>query len=380
MIYLDNQSTTRCDPRVLAKMLPYFGEHYGNAASKTHAFGWTAEAAVDLAREQVGDAIGAKSNEIVFCSGATEANNLALRGVATAYAERAKHLVVAATEHASVMDCVRRLESEGWSLTVVPVCEDGLIDPEALRSALRPQTVLVSIMLVNNEIGVVQDIAHLAALVHEFDAAIVFHCDAAQALGKLAVNVSILGVDLLSLSAHKVYGPKGVGALWRRRRPRLALRPLFDGGGHEEGLRPGTLAVPLIVGFGQACVIAGAEIEGEGRRITELRDLLLQGLTRELEGVQVNGSMEARVGGNLNVAFEGAPADRLVVELRELAISTGSACTSASAKPSHVLAALVDPERAAQSVRFGLGRFSTRDEIEQAVEMVAATVRSLREG
>jgi cysteine desulfurase len=378
VIYLDNQSTTRCDPRVLAKMLPYFSEQYGNAASKTHAYGWMAEAAVDLAREQVADAIAANTNEIVFCSGATEANNLALRGVATAYAERGKHLIVASTEHASVIDCARRLESEGWSLSVLPVRDDGLIDPKELQGALRPDTTLVSVMLVNNEIGVVQDIPRLAALVHEFDKDIIFHCDAAQGLGKLTINVREMGVDLLSLSAHKVYGPKGVGALWRRRRPRLVVRPLLEGGGHEDGLRPGTLAVPLIVGFGEACVIAGAELDEECQRVTELRDLLLHGLQQEIEGVSVNGSMEARVGGNLNVAFEGVKADRLVVELSGLAISTGSACTSATAKPSHVLAAIIDPERATQSVRFGLGRFTTREEITEATHMVVAAVQALR--
>jgi cysteine desulfurase len=378
LIYLDNQSTTRCDPRVVAKMLPYFEEHYGNAASKTHAFGWAAEAAVDLAREQVAARIGAQTNEIVFCSGATEANNLALRGAALAYAERGKHLVVAATEHPSVLDCVRRLEQEGWSLSVVPVREDGLIDTEELAGLLRPDTSVVSVMLVNNEIGVVQDIPKLASLVHAHDPAVVFHCDAAQGLGKLPVEVGELGVDLLSLSAHKVYGPKGVGALWRRRRPRLVLRPLMEGGGHEQGLRPGTLAVPLIVGFGEACVIAGAELEEESRRIRQLRDRLLEHLQRDLPGVRVNGSMDSRVAGNLNVAFDDLRAENLVVELKEVAISTGSACSSATAKASHVLAAIVDKERGTQSVRFGLGRFTTMDEIDRAAHMTVDVVRKLR--
>ncbi len=359
-------------------MLPYFGEHYGNAASKTHAMGWTAAAAVDLAREQVANRIAAKSNEIVFCSGATEANNLALRGVAKAYSQRGKHLVVANTEHPSVLDCARSLESEGWQLTIAPVDSDGILAPDTLRAALRPDTTLVSVMLANNEIGVVQDIAALAAVVHEFDDAIVFHCDAAQALATSALDVGATGVDLLSLSGHKAYGPKGVGALWRRRRPRLKLTPILDGGGHEDGLRSGTLAVPLIVGFGEACVISGQSWQDESRRIAALRDELLAALQAQLPGAQVNGSMVARLGGNLNIAFAGVLAEQLVIELGDLACSTGAACSSASTKPSHVLAAIVDPERAARSLRFGLGRFTTSDEIAAATAMIVAAVRKLQ--
>ena len=378
MIYLDNQSTTRCDPRVVEAMLPYFTEHYGNAASATHAFGWTAKAAVDLAREQVAALIGANTNELVFCSGATEANNLAIRGAAEAYAERSKELVVAATEHASVIDCVRQLERQGWTLRIVPVDSMGLIQPDALLKALTPNTTLVSIMLVNNEIGVIQDVAALAELVHKVDPKIIFHCDAAQAPGKLEVDVKALGADLVTLSAHKVYGPKGVGALWRRRRPRLALRPLIEGGGQEEGLRSGTLAVPLIVGFGLACELASAELMSDSRRISRLATRLLDGLRGELDGVSINGSMVSRVPGNLNLAFAGVKADRLLSELGGIAISTGSACSSAEGKPSHVLAALMDKERAQQSVRFGIGRFTCEQEIDDCIEQVSAAVHGLR--
>lgn len=378
MIYLDNHSTTRCDPRVVSRMLPYFSEHYGNAASKTHALGWTAAAAVDLAREQVSNLLGAQSNEIIFCSGATEANNLAIIGAARAYEGRGKHIVVASTEHPSVLDCTLALQEQGWSVTHLPVQPDGLVNPQQLRASLQKDTTMVSLMLVNNEIGVVHDIASLASLVHEFDDAILFHCDAAQGLGKMPVNVEQLGVDLLSVSAHKLYGPKGVGALWRRRRPRLKLEPILYGGGHEDGLRSGTVAVPLVVGFGEACQIAASEMQEESARIEVLRNYLLERLQAELPTMHVNGSLASRIGGNLNVAFDGVLAEQLVLELREIACSTGAACSSASAKPSHVLQAIVDPERAACSLRFGLGRFTTRDEIEQAASMIVAGVHALQ--
>jgi cysteine desulfurase len=293
--------------------------------------------------------------------------------------QRGKHIVVASTEHPSVLDCARGLESEGWELSVVAVDANGVLDPTQLRAALRADTTLVSVMLANNEIGVVQDIAALTAAVHEFDDAIVFHCDAAQALGTLAVDVRALGVDLLSLSAHKAYGPKGVGALWRRRRPRLKLTPILEGGGHEEGLRSGTLPVPLIVGFGEVCGISSQEYQGDHERIAALRDDLLGALQAQLPTLQVNGSMSARLAGNLNIAFDGVFAEQLVLELGELACSTGAACSSASAKPSHVLAAIVDKERAAQSLRFGLGRFTTAEEVEQAAAMIVAGVRKLQD-
>ena len=359
-------------------MLPYFSEHYGNASSKTHSLGWLAEAAVDLAREQVAASIGGNTSEIVFCSGATEANNLALRGVAKAYARRGKHLVVAATEHASVLDCARDLERDGWTLTLVPVDAEGLVSMDALEAAIRDDTVVVSIMLVNNEIGVIQDIAALARRVHKINADIVFHCDAAQALGKLPIDVAGLGVDVMSLSAHKVYGPKGVGALWRRRRPRLAISPQIVGGGHEGGLRSGTLPVPLVVGFGAACELAVAELDADTTRIAGLRDRLWAGLEQSIGGLSINGSVAARVASNLNVSIAGVVADTLISEVGGVAMSTGSACSSASAQASHVLAAIVSPERARASIRLGLGRFTTESEVDQAIACISAGARKLR--
>lgn len=356
-------------------MLPYFSEHYGNAASKTHGFGWTAEAAAELAREQVAEALGAQLNEVIFVSGATEANNLAIRGAALAYQERGKHLVVAATEHLSVLDCAKHLEAQGWTRSVVPVQADGRIDSATLVAALRPDTTLVSIMLVNNEIGVIQDIQALAAAVHAFDSQILFHCDAVQGLGKIPFDVTRLGVDLLSVSAHKIYGPKGVGALWRRKRPRLPLEPLVYGGGHEQGLRAGTLPVPLLVGFGEACRLAMLEGPADEARISVLRESLLHGLQTRVGGITVNGSLQTRIAGNLNVAIEGVPAERLIPRLSGLALSSGAACSSAEARPSHVLAAIADPERARASLRMGLGRFTSADEIEEAITRIVAAVR-----
>ncbi len=377
-IYLDNQATTRCDPRVLKAMLPYFSEHYGNASSSSHRFGWTAEAAVELAREQVAGAIGANTNEIVFCSGATEANNLALVGVVRAYQARGKHIVVAATEHLSVLDCAQALEQQGFSVSVLPVRKSGAIDGDVLRAALREDTTLVSVMLANNEIGRVQDIAELSALVHEFNPKIIFHSDAAQALGKIPIDVQALGADLLSFSAHKIYGPKGVGALWRRRRPRLVLQPSIVGGGHEWGLRSGTLPVPLVVGFGLAAQLATDKLPEESERLGELSELFLRRLQDALPGVELNGSLEHRVPGNLNLAFAGIGADTLLSDLPELALSTGSACSSAAGKASHVLAAIVDSDRARSSLRIGLGRFSTVQEVEEATACITRAVKAMR--
>ena len=359
-------------------MLPYFSEHYGNAASKTHSFGWMAEAAVDLAREQVAASIGANASEIVFCSGATEANNLALRGIAEAYAARGKHIVVAATEHPSVVDCARDLERQGWELSIVPVREDGRIESDVLVAALRETTTVVSIMLVNNETGVIADVAALAKAVHEAYPKAIVHCDAVQALGKIPIDVAKLGVDALTISAHKVYGPKGLGALWRRRRPRLVVQAQIHGGGHESGLRSGTLPVPLIVGFGAACELAATEREAESLRIAALRDRLLQGLQDAVGGIAVNGSTEHRIAGNLNIAVQGVPADVLLTEASGVAMSTGSACSSASSKASHVLAAMVSEERARTSIRLGLGRFTTADEIEAAINCIADGIRKVR--
>lgn len=379
-VYLDNHATTRVDDRVLAAMLPYFTEHYGNAASKTHAYGWTAEAAVDLAREQVSALVGGQQNEIVFTSGATEANNLAILGAARAHAGRGRHVVTVATEHPSVLDPCRRLVRDGAELTVLPVRGDGLVDPEEVAAAVRDDTVLVSVMLANNEIGVVQPIAAIARAVKAASPRCLVHCDAAQGAATLALDAAAWGVDLLGLSAHKMYGPKGVGALWVRRRPRVALAPILEGGGHERGLRSGTLPVPLVVGFGVACELAAAEREQDGARIAALRDRLLAGLRARLEGVEVNGSLGERLAGNLNVSFAGVDAEALVMAARDIAVSVGSACASASGKASHVLEALaLSEERVAGALRYGVGRFNGEADIDLAIDATASAVERLRE-
>ncbi|UCE86140.1 MAG: cysteine desulfurase [Deltaproteobacteria bacterium] len=378
-IYLDNHATTRVDPRVVDAMLPFYSEDYGNAASKSHAFGWRAEAAVEIARETLANAIGAGSpREVVFTSGATESNNLALKGVAEMRRNRGDHLVTVATEHASVLDPCRYLESRGFRLTVLPVDRDGLVDPEAVRQALSDATILVSVMAANNEIGVLQPLEAIGAICRERE--VLFHTDAVQALGKVPVDVDGWQVDLLSVSAHKLYGPKGVGALYvRRRRPRLRLVPLLHGGGHERGLRSGTLPVPSIVGFGRALALCEAERAAEARRLQGLRERLRERLQGELAGVRLLGHATRRLPGNLNVAFEGVDADALIVALHDVAVSSGSACTSATPEPSHVVAAL-GLERGAErgSVRFGLGRFNTQEEIDYAASRVIEEVRKLR--
>ncbi|HTM22650.1 MAG TPA: aminotransferase class V-fold PLP-dependent enzyme [Kofleriaceae bacterium] len=380
-IYMDNQATTRVDPRVLEAMLPWFSEEYGNAASKSHAFGWAAEAAVDRAREQLAGVLEASPAEIEFTSGATEANNLALLGAARAAraAGGGDHLVTVATEHKSVLDVCRHLEGEGFRVSYLPPGADGLITPEAVAAAVEPGTALVSVMLVNNEIGVVQPVAAIAAAVKSKSPATLVHCDAAQALGKLPLTVPAFGVDLIALSAHKVYGPKGIGALWVRRRPRVRLEPILHGGGHERGLRPGTLPVPLIVGFGAATALAAAGLADEAPRIAGLRDRLLAGITGRVDGVTVNGSLAQRVAGNLNLSFAGVDGEALLMSMRDVAVSSGSACTSASLEPSYVLRALgVDDELAHASIRFGIGRFNTEAEIDRTIELVAGAVTQLR--
>ncbi len=378
LVYLDNQATTRCDPRVVEVMLPYFSEHYGNAASNSHSFGWMAEAATTLAREQIAECIGANSNEIVFVSGATEANNLAIKGAAQAYQRRGKHVVVPNTEHASVLDCVSHLQEQGFSSTKVAVNGDGLLSPETLVAALQEDTTVVSMMLVNNEIGVISDITSLAAAVRAYNPRIVIHCDAAQALGKIPIDVKALGVDLLSLSAHKAYGPKGIGALWRRRRPRLVVQAQQHGGGHEWGIRSGTLPVPLIAGFGKACDLVTQQMQEDSARIAELRTFLIQSLKAELPQITVNGSESRRIAGNLNLSIEGVLADTLLSDLSGIALSTGSACSSLSDAPSHVLAAIVSPEMARSSIRVGIGRFTTRDEVRYVSSAIISAVQKLR--
>ena len=378
MIYLDHHATTPTDPRVLEAMLPYFDRDFGNAASRTHAFGWRAEAAVDVARESIARAIGASDpREIVFTSGATESNNLALLGVARAGRARGDHLVTLAIEHSSVLEPCEALVREGFSVTVVPVDRDGRVAPEAVAAAITPRTLLVSTGWANGETGTLQPIAAIARVCRE--RGVPLHSDAAQALGKVPVQVDA-GVDLLSLSAHKLYGPKGVGALWiRSGRPRIRIEPLLFGGGHENGLRPGTLPVPGIVGFGRAVEIAVAEREVEAARLLALRERMLARLCEALAGVSLNGHASERLPGNLNVAFESIEADALLASLRDLALSTGSACSSARPEPSHVLVALGLPDAAVRSsIRIGLGRTTTAGQVDLATEHIVAAVRSLR--
>ena len=381
-IYLDHHATTPCDARVVEAMLPYFGEEFGNAASRTHAFGWRAAEAVERARAEVAALVGADAREVIFTSGATEANNLALLGGARAL-RRARGgavspVITARTEHRAVLDPVAALEREGFRATLLPVGADGRLDPERLRAALREPTLLVSIMHANNEIGVIQPIEALAKLAAEAGAA--FHCDAAQSAGALALDVTQLGVEFLSLSAHKLYGPKGVGALVvRRQAPHARLDPLLHGGGHERGLRSGTLPVPLCVGFGCAAELARQSRDTEACRQAALRDRLWARLSAELPQLVLNGSLEERLPGNLNVSFLGAEGEALLAALPELALSTGSACTSAKREASHVLRALGASEtRALSALRFGIGRGNTEAEIDRAAELVIAATRRLR--
>lgn len=377
-VYLDYHATTPVDRRVCDAMLPYFCETFGNAASKTHPYGWDAADAVQLAREQVARLVGVGAKEICFTSGGTEANNLAVQGVARANRARGNHIVTACTEHSSVIDTARHLEEEGFRVTVLPVGADGLIDLNRLEDALDDRTLLVSVMAGNNEIGVLQPIREAAAIAAK--RGVPFHTDAVQAAGKVPFDVAALGVDLASMSAHKMYGPKGIGALVvRRRKPGIEIEAMMHGGRHEQGLRSGTLNVPGIVGFGRAAEICAAELETEAPRLASLRDRLL-GRLRELGGVTVNGSLERRLPHNLNVAFAGVEPEALLMSLGDLAISTGSACASASAAPSHVLTALgLSDDLARASLRFGLGRFTTEEEIDFAADRVANAVRQLRE-
>jgi cysteine desulfurase len=378
-VYLDYHATTPVDSKVLDAMLPYFTERFGNAASKQHAFGWEAQEAVERARRQVATLLNASASEIVFTSGASESNNLAIKGVACALRDRGRHVITVSTEHKSVLDSCSRLERDGWTVSRVPVDGDGFIDLEALRHALTDGTTLVSVMAANNEIGVLQPLAEIAAIVHERGA--LLHTDAAQAVGKVPVDVAALGVDLLSLTAHECYGPKGTGALYvRRQRPKIPIECQIDGGGHENGLRSGTLNVPGIVGLGACTEVAGSVLPDESRRLAGLRDRLLTGLRSGLDGVRVNGSLERRLPHNLHVSFEGIEGEALLMALGDLAVSTGSACSSGSVAPSHVLQAIgaVGPGAGA-SIRFGLGRWTTDADIDFAIERVTTVVRSLRQ-
>jgi cysteine desulfurase len=377
-IYMDYHATTPVDPRVLDAMLPYFREEFGNASSKSHPFGWHAEEAVEEARAQVAALIGASPKEIVWTSGATESNNLAIKGVAEFHAGKGKHLVTVATEHKAVLDSMHALERRGWSLTVLPVGKDGLLDLGALRAALRPDTVLVSVMHANNETGVVQPIAELGAITRA--AGVLFHCDAVQSAGKIPFDVERAQVDLASLSAHKMYGPKGVGALYVRRKPRVRLTAQMDGGGHERGFRSGTLNVPGIVGMGRACELARLERDEEAVRVLALRERLRRGLDAGLDLLSVNGSLAHRLPGNLNVSFAYVEGEAMMMAIKDVAVSSGSACTSASLEPSYVLRAMgVGDDLAHSSIRFGLGRFTTEAEVDYTIRLVIEKVKKLRD-
>jgi len=369
-VYLDHHATTPLDARVLEAMLPYFGAKFGNAASKTHSYGWEAEKAVDRARQQVAELAGAEAREIVFTSGATESINLAIKGAAAG----GGHVVTVSTEHKAVLDTVKRLPR----VTVVPVGTDGLVDPAAVRDAIEADTVLVCVMYANNEIGVIQAVREIGELCRE--RGIWFHCDAAQAFGKIPMDAQRDDIHLMSLSAHKLYGPKGVGALYvRRKDPRVRLDAQIDGGGHEFGMRSGTLNVPGIVGFGEACAIAAREMAEESARLLRLRERLRAEIEASVEGARINGSLEHRLAGNLNVTFPGVDADALLMNMPDLALSTGSACSSATVEPSHVLRAIgLSTRDARSSVRFGLGRFTTEEEIDYAASRVIESVRKLR--
>ena len=374
-IYMDGHATTRVDPRVVEAMLPFFGECYGNAASRHHRFGWTARDAVADARAEVAALVGAPALDLVFTSGATESNNLAVKGVAEAARDRGNHIVTARTEHRAILDPCARLEQQGMRVSYLSVGNDGVLDPAALEAAITSTTVLVTVMMANNEIGVLQPIVALARLARA--RGVLLHTDAAQAAGKVPIDVEADGIDLLSLTAHKLYGPKGVGALFIRHG--VAVAPLVDGGGHEGGLRSGTLNVPAIVGFGRAAAICADEMPGEAARLSLLRDRLWDGIRRSLRGVTVNGSMRARLPHNLNISVDGLHGEQLLMGLDDVAVSSGAACTSASREPSHVLRALgLGDARARASIRFGLGRFNTEAEVDYVISKLCSLVTRLR--
>jgi cysteine desulfurase len=378
-IYMDYHATTPVDPRVVETMLPYFTERFGNAASRNHPFGWEAEEAVDRARKQIADLIGANAKEIVFTSGATESDNLAIKGVAEMYREKGNHIITCVTEHKAVIDTCKHLEKEGYRVTYLPVQKDGLVDLGDLRAAINEKTILITIMTANNEIGVIQPIAEIGAIAKE--KGILFHTDAVQAVGKIPFNVTDLKVDLVSMSAHKMYGPKGVGALYvRRRNPRVLLAPIIDGGGHERGMRSGTLNVPGIVGFGKAAELCRLEMASDTERLRKLRDRLNERLHKGLDEIYVNGSMEHRLPHSLNISFAYVEGESLLMGINDVAVSSGSACTSASLEPSYVLKALgAGDDLAHSSIRFGLGRWTTQEEVDYVADKLINVVTRLRE-
>jgi len=376
-IYLDYHATTPVDPSVLKAMLPYFCDRFGNAASRSHRFGWDADAAVERAREQAASLIRASGNEIVFTSGATESNNLAIKGVLHAHADRPRHVITTAIEHKSVLDTCRSLAAAGCRVTCLPVDTAGRVDPDDVRRAIAADTVLVSIMAANNEVGAIQPLAEIGAITRE--RGVLLHSDAAQAAGKIPLDVKTLGVDLLSFTAHKMYGPKGVGALYIRRRARVVLAPILEGGGQERGLRSGTLNVPGIVGLGRAAEINAAELPAESARLGALRDRLYEALRTKVSGVGLNGSLERRLPHNLSVHFTGVAGESILLAVDDIALSSGSACSSGTVEPSYVLKACgIEDDLALSSIRFGLGRFTTEEEIDYAVEKVSAVIQHLR--
>jgi cysteine desulfurase len=376
-VYLDYQATTPTDPRVVDKMVPYFHDHFGNPHSRNHAYGWGAEEAVEKARAQIASIINADPKEIIFTSGATESNNLALQGVGHFYKDKKNHIITCTTEHKCVLDTARHLEQEGFEVTYLPVDKEGFIDLEALKAAITEKTVLVSIMAANNEIGVIQPIKEIGAICRERK--VFFHTDGAQAVGKIPIDVEDMNIDLLSISGHKIYGPMGIGALFVRRRPRVRLEAMINGGGQERGMRSGTLPTPLCAGLGEACAIAEVEMGAEAERLRTLRDRMYNRLIQRLPEVYLNGDFEQRLPGNLNLSFAYVEGEGLMMGIKDLAVSSGSACTSASLEPSYVLRALgVNEELAHTSLRLGLGRFTTEEEVDFAVEQIASEVERLR--
>jgi cysteine desulfurase len=378
-IYMDNHATTPTDPRVLETMLPYFTERFGNSASRNHSFGWAGEEAVETARTQIASLINATPKEIIFTSGATESDNLMIKGVAEMYREKGNHIITQSIEHKAVLDTCKRLEKIGYEVTYLPVKQDGRVDPEDVRKAITPKTILITIMYANNEIGIINPIAEIGKIAKEHG--IIFAVDGVQAVGKIPVDVQKDNIDLLAISAHKIYGPKGVGALYvRRRNPRVQLSAIIDGGGHERGMRSGTLNVPGIAGLGKACEIAQQEMATESKRMLALRERLRKGLEAKLDEVFINGSMEHRLPNNLNMSFAYVEGESLLMGINDIAVSSGSACTSATLEPSYVLKALgVGEDLAHTSIRFGLGRFNTEEEVDYVVDKMVQVVTKLRE-
>jgi cysteine desulfurase len=377
-VYLDYQATTPMDPRVLEKMIPYFTEKFGNPHSRSHAYGWESEAATDLAREQVAELIGATEKEIIFTSGATESNNIAIKGVAHFYKDKKNHIITPVTEHKCVLDSCRHLEQEGFEVTYLPVKPNGLVDLDQLKAAIKDNTLMISVMAINNEIGVIQPLKEIGAICRE--RGIFFHTDAAQAFGKIPLNVDEMNIDLMSISGHKCYGPKGIGALYVRRRPRVRLEALFSGGGQERGFRSGTLPTPLVVGLGEAARIAGLEMGKDAEHVKRLSDKFLKAIMDDMKDVFMNGDRQQRYPGNINLSFAYVEGESMIMAIKDLAVSSGSACTSASLEPSYVLRALgVNEELAHTSIRFGIGRFTTEEEIDFAIKTVKGSIDKLRE-